>query len=312
MTLQRKKEVGMIVFVFLYSLLFFFAAAVYLKVQPQNHAIVLLLLTFIALLWVAILAVAIALAQQPGSMAFLIITTSFALMVAGFMTQVFIPAIMAALIMAVALGISRLILRREMMNRVFFHVRHVFTHGARSITLGLIVAIAALAWPYVTKELIAPDKIGIPEEQIARLLRPVEPLLRNIIPGFQSTLTIDQIIAQQIGQEAATKLSPADLDLLRQEFGSRLNLGRNTLTGVETSATLVTNTVNLQLRALAERSPWLLTFIILLIIILAAHAIVPFIVWPILGLISGIVALLRQVGMIYLARSQATIERLHY
>lgn len=269
----------MIVFVFIYSLLFFFAAAVYLKVQPQDNLLILVLLSFIALLWVAVVAVAIAFAQQPGSMALLIVGTSFALMVAGFMTRVFIPAIMAALIMAFALGISRLILRREMMNRVTFRVRHVFTHGARSITLGLIVALAALAWPYVTQELVAPDKIGIPEEQVARLLRPIEPFVHNLISGFQPSSSPNNQIA---------------------------------VTVAETSVTIVTNTINFQLRALAERSPWLLTLIILLIIILAAHAIVPFIVWPILALIGGIVALLRQVGMVYLARSQATIERLHY
>lgn len=301
----------MIVAVFFYSLIFFSAASVYLKTFTLDRPLITIILVLLAAVWAALLAVSLALASQPGTSSGLILSVAAALIIAGLLVRAYIPATVAALVVILSLTLARQWLRREIVNRIVFNVRHIFTHGTRVIIIGLIVALAALAWPYVTSEVVVVHNIGIPEEQVEALLRPMAPVIANFLPGYHPDAVIDEIIQNQIEQRfPGLEISPAQIIEARQDFAK--TFGRPLLTGRETVAHLVAGLINQQLRGLAQKSPWLLAVIVLAVVVLVFRALAPFVVWPVLFVISGLVTFYRRIGLVFLSRSQATIERLHY
>lgn len=74
---------------------------------------------------------------------------------------------------------------------------------------------------------------------------------------------------------------------------------------------LVTTTVNQYLQSLLATYRSVFLLIVLLAAISAWRAMVPFVAWAILLIIMALITLARQGSLMYLSRSQATIERLH-
>jgi hypothetical protein len=74
---------------------------------------------------------------------------------------------------------------------------------------------------------------------------------------------------------------------------------------------LVTLTINQTLQSLIVTYRGIFLLIVFLLAISAWRAVMPLIAWLTLPMIAALVRLAQQVNLVYLSRSQATIERLH-
>ena len=76
-------------------------------------------------------------------------------------------------------------------------------------------------------------------------------------------------------------------------------------------ATLAAQTINQYIQNLTTARPTLLVVVVVLAVFLTLRALVPVAAWVVLLAVSLIVRLARAANLLYLSRSQATIERLH-
>lgn len=262
MTPQRSKEVGIIVFMVLYSAAVFGLTSLFVYQARVTLIPVIILLSVLATVWAACMAIALAIVQQPGSSAWLIFGTAIIFIVAGLFT---LPGLVAALLLAIFLGLARRSIYREVNNRVLYRTSEVFSAGLRSLLFGAGIAALGLTWPLVegrlagTQLILSPEVVGV--------------IVQRIVPALPPHLTAFIDIAQL--------------------------------------TSLVTASINQILQSLIVSYHWVFLTIVLLIAISAWRAAVPIVVWIILPIISGLIYIARRANLIYLSRSQATIERLH-
>lgn len=86
------------------------------------------------------------------------------------------------------------------------------------------------------------------------------------------------------------------------------------LTGVVDAhqiTTLVVNIVNEQLQTVVTTYRSVFTLMVIAAVFFTWKEIVVVIAWPVIRIIAVIVALARRIGLVYISRSQATIEQLH-
>lgn len=312
MTLQRKKEVGLVVGTVVYSLLFFAAAALFFnhyEVSQAGNTVITTILVIAAFIWVAVNAITAAVISHPGSTAALIITQTAAIVIAGMLT---VPAMVGAALFAASFGYARRSLAKEVTNRITYRTKLVFWKGTQLLMIGLIVAGISMAWPQVDKT-VKEEGIQFKESQVETLIAPVQPVLEGILPGYKPDQTIDEIIELQFQQQLeqlppGTEIPPAQQATIRQQIAQSL---QQDLTGQESLPSVVTGIINNQLRNLTQSSPWILALIVIIVVFLTLRALIPLASWPAIGLISVLIRICQQTGLIMLSRSQATIERIH-
>ncbi|MEK7557450.1 MAG: hypothetical protein AAB538_05710 [Patescibacteria group bacterium] len=262
MTPQRAKEIGIVVSVLLISLLLFALVSLFIAQDRFGSTPVVAVTIVLAVLWVGAVAVALAVLQHPGSSSSLIAGIAAMLAVAGLLQ---LPAIVAALLLALFLTVGRRTMYHEINNRVLYRTHEVFSRGLRSILFGVGIAALGLAWPLVEEKLTGTNVL-LPTETVGAVVNRVVPALPPHLKAF-------------------------------------LDVGQ--LTG------FVTLAVNQMIQSLISSYRLAFLLIVLLIAISAYRAVLPLITWGILPVIAGLIYLARKANLIYLSRSQATIERLH-
>lgn len=198
MTPQRSKEVGIIVFVVLYSAALFGLTSLFVYQGRATMIPVMILLGVLLVVWAACMAIALAVVQQPGSSAWLIFGTAIILASAGLVQ---LPALAAALLLAVFLGLARRSMYREVNNRVLYRASEVFRVGLRSILFGTGIAALGLAWPLVEDRLIGTQLILSPEAVrivVQRIVPALPPHLTTLIDIAQLTSLVTASINQTL------------------------------------------------------------------------------------------------------------------
>lgn len=262
MTPQRSKEIGIIVFALLYSGVVFGLTSLFVVQDRFMMTPVLVFLGILALIWVALTAISLAVLQQPGSSAILMAGIAVILAGAGLFH---LQALIAAGVSLPFLALARRSFYREINNRVLFRVSEAFGPGLRFLLFAVGIAALGLAWPSFEGKLNGTQVILSPEH--------VSVLVNKIVPSL-----------------------PAQI---------RAFVDINQLT------ILVTNTINQTLQSLIVSYHWIFLLIVLFLAISAWRAIMPVAAWVILPVILGLIYLARRANLMYLSRSQATIERLH-
>lgn len=262
MTPQRAKEIGIIASVLLYSVLVFGLTSLFVWQNRLTALPVLIFLGVLALVWVALTAIALAVLQQPGSSAWVIMGIGGTLAGAGLLQ---IPALVAGGLLIILLFLARRSLYREINNRVLFRVSEAFRPGLRLILFALGLSAVGLTWPALADR-VTPASFLLSPATVGKITEKIVPAL----PGpFIGAVDVNQVTV------------------------------------------IVTSTVNKYIQSLLATYRGLFLLIVLLLAISAWRAILPFVVWAELALISGLIYLARQANLVYLTRSQATIERLH-
>lgn len=262
MTPQRTKEIGIIIFVLLYSALVFGLTSLFVYQNRFTMTSVVIFLGVLAIVWVALTALALATLQQPGSSA----TLMFGIIILLAGVRLFhLPAVIAAAVALPLLVLARRSFYREINNRVLFRVSEAFSPGLRFLLFAVGVAALGLAWP-----------------------------------AFEGKLNGTQLI-----------LSPQSVSIIVEKIVPALPRELRGFVDVGQLTSLVTATINQTLQSLLISYYWIFLLIVLLIALSAWRAIMPVAAWIILPMISAAVYLARRANLMYLSRSQATIERLH-
>lgn len=307
MDLRSKKEIGVIAAMCLVTLLEFFSFATFLPQAAAKPAFAVVLV-LLSIVWVSCAAVAFALVGSRSGLAVLLI---FPAAVTVIISRLLPVAIGGAILLSIFCLMAQRTLVREVRNRVYYQTSHVFGSGIRLLTLGLMVGLTGLVLP-ILNATPGSYQLRVTERQIEPLLKPFEAYIGQLLPGFRPDASIDELIDEQIRQQEAqlpegVELSEQQREVARQQLGRQL---QQKLTGQESVATIVANSLNQSVSKITSQNPLLASLILVALVFLTLRALVPFLIWPILGVTAGLIYILRQAGLIYVARTQAMIERL--
>lgn len=308
MTLQRKKEIGISIFLVLYSIIFFFGFTVMVEREVAFNSPGSIVVAIAGLFWVAFMSSGLAfITTRAGTNYLLALLPALVVLLAGFSVASIVGAIMVVLMLFAA----QKRLQMEIQTRVKANVTPIFYGATKLIAWAGLLALISLAFPQVSKD-FSDDQIAIPEKYIASAVKPIEPLVANFLPGYQPGSTVDGLVDAQLASQQAElppgAVFPPDAhSTLLREFSK--SIGQD-LTGRETMATIVTNVINNFLRNLTQQSNIVFSLLLIGISLLAVRAIIPFLVWPAMLLIMGIIKLSTQTGLIGIVKTQITVDRM--
>lgn len=310
MTLQRKKEIGIVVFVALYTFLFFLLIAVLLAGQRVQASALSVVAIVGGLLWTALMATALAfLGTRPAARYILALLPALTLVVLG---QITAAAFAGAFLLFVILLAAEWMIRVEVSGRVTFQVLRIFRSGASLLLMGFLISLIALSFPAVREDIKQGD-VGIPQAYVDTVVKPATPLIAQYVEGFTPESTVNDLINVQIAKQTAQlppgyTISPDErqrvLTSLSDQFGIPIQ-------GNETVPIIATEVINQYLQNIANGSGPFVIVILIVIAALALRALVGLLVWPALVLIAALVHFSDRIGLIVRVKTQAVVERIH-
>ncbi len=310
MTLQGKKELGVAVFTTLYTILFFLV----MRLLFTGGSIWSIGFNVAALvggvIWTAIMVAGISfVVNRVGVTVSLVILPALVLfIVSGFN----IGSVIGAALLAAVVFAAQHSIHHEMNNQVKFKIGAIFRSGTKLLLLALVIALITLAQP-VFRDTEKASSLLIKEQYIAAITKPISPLIGRYIPNYTNSTTIDQIIDAQLASQAE-KLPPGFVLPPNQREQARTELSRQfgtTLTGQETLPGIVTTFLNGYIHGVAGQSTLAVAIATIAITLIAFRILVPFLVWPVIGVIVIIIDAAKRIGLIALVKDQVTIERIH-
>lgn len=265
-------------------------------------------LVVISVGWVASMAIALATVRYKTSVAVLVVAPTVIIIA---LSKLSVIAIGGAALLGIFTLMAQRTFTREMHNRIRYRTTEIFGVGLRLLTLGFMIGLLGLSWSSFTGE-GSVYRFQVAEQQLAPLMKPLEPIVRNFLPTFRSDLTVDQFIQQEIEKQTnqlppGVTLPPGQLAQSRAELSQRFG---EQLSGQETLTTLVTHRINNSIGALAEENVLLVTLVLIIIAFLTLRALLPLLVWPLLGIVALLVLALRAIGLLHIQDTQVTVERL--
>lgn len=196
MTPQRSKEIGIIVVILLYSATVFGLTSLFILQNRFMMTPVLIFLGILALVWVALTGVALAVLQQPGSSATAMTGIAVVLASAGLFH---LPAVIAAVITLPFLALARRSFYRELNNRVLFRVGEAFGPGLRYLLFAVGIAALGLAWPTLEGKLNGTQLILSPQS-VSVIVEKIVPALPAQLRGFIDIGQLTSLVTATINQ----------------------------------------------------------------------------------------------------------------
>lgn len=224
-----------------------------------------------AALATATLAVTLAVVNQPVHASLTIGGVSLLLFIIG---GVNLSALIGTFLTALLISLSRKSFRRELLGRIMYRTADVFMPGTRLLATAMLVAAITLGWSAVRSNVTA-ETLRIAPKTVEPVVQPMLPFLANLIPapGLLASPVSESLTVNLLAEQVA--------GLLNQMIQSTLSYW-----------------------------PWIVTVIVILVAVVAIRSIVPLVAWPLVGVIALTVYMYRRIGLIFLTRTQGTIERL--
>ena len=303
MKIELQKEIGIVTFVSLFTVLAFLAVALLVREWSITMGI---LATLGLIIWVAMVATSFALARSKKYFAsVLIIIPLVVVVVAG---QLSIASMVGAILLALALLIAYRSIGEEINNRIKTKTIPVFKGGVKTILFGLLIAIIALYLPTIQNTFMD-GGITLPERYIEFLLKPLAPALGGIIPDLSAESSIDDLIESQLKSQGmnAENIPPEQMELIRKQIEDQIGVPIEE--GEQLSA-VIAKKINSYLESLTGLGSTLLIIITIAFALLTLKMAIPFLIPPILGIIALIIFLSRLAGLVRIEEAETTIERL--
>lgn len=302
-----QKEIGLVGGVLIVSALEFILFA-FLFSQATNDWLTAAVLVVISVIWIALMAIALAIVHYKINIATLVIVPTLIVIA---LSKLSVIAIGGGVLLSIFLLMAQRTFAREVKNRIQYRTVEIFSVGTRLLLLGCMIGLLGLSWTTLTGE-NGVYRVQVSEQQLAPLMKPLEPLLRKFIPNFRADITIDEFIQEELNKQAAqlppgASIPPEQLALSRAQLSEQFG---EQLSGQETVTAIVTRKLNNYIGALTQENVLLVTLVLIIIAFLTLRALVPLLVWPLLGIIALLVLALRAVGVLNLQEVQVTTERL--
>lgn len=261
----------------------FFAAALLLGsiLTDAPTTPLLILAAIVTLMWVALMAIALTLIQSSIVRYSIIVAAGLAVAAAGFAR---LGAIGGAILLVLVLTVAQRTFTRESTNRLLFRTRDVFTLGTRLVIIGVILAAAGLALPVIETSL-AKEGLKISRDQTAIALRPIEPLLEQLVSGVSATDDIESLSTTQAPSITVSQLGLVDI---------------------------VTDSINTTLTRLSQQYPLLIAGMLIILAFLTLRAFVPLIAWLVIVVIMTLLWTARRLHVLRIVSIQTTAQRLEF
>lgn len=307
MTNAAQKQIGIVVFTLLASAA---ALTTYVALLPAATTAwplaAMLLVCFVV--WLAVMLLTLAICRRAVSVILLTLVPGLvAIVISGFSPVVAGGALLLAIF---TLLCQRTIVRDEQ-NRVYYRTAHFFSGAARLLALGLFIMLTSLAWPVVSDS-VKTTRFEISDRQVAPFMRPIEPIIRDFFPGYSSDASIDELIDASLAEEKkklppGAVIDPVQEAQIRADLKTRL--GEN-VTGNEGLASVVAGRINRQINDLAAQNPIQASVLLAVLAFLTLRALLPFVVWPTLGVLALLVKLAVQGHLVTISTQTVEMERL--
>ena len=307
MTLQRQKELLIGVFVTLYSALFFLGFQLVVNRISSWSPFLVVVISIGALVWCALMACATSfVVNRSGSSVIVAALPALLLLFLGFLRLD--SLIGASVVFLVLMGVQRKI-SWELNTRVNVHVIPVYYSAVRYVVFALLISLITLSIPSLLTS-FDNNSIAVPADTFKLIIRPFESVIAGYLPGYTTDSTIDEIITRQLKSQYPD-LSAPEINLakpaVRQEFAKQFG---TQLSGRETLADISAGWINKRLRQMAGDNRQVAVVFVIGVTFVAVRIIVPIIIWPVLFLVSIILRLSEQIGLITILRTQVTVERM--
>jgi len=198
---QTQKEIALVIATLIISALVMWLAS---SIGASPRLVTISLLTAIGLLWVALLACALAFVKNIYAAFTLLLGIPLQLIVVG---RSSLSVVVAATLLLGIITVARWRIMDELNKRLRYHTVTVFYSGTRWLIFSFMIIVAGLALPFFVESLRAAT-IAIPETAVQYLLKPAEPELQVAAQGFAPTIItiITDLINQYV--ENITQASP--------------------------------------------------------------------------------------------------------
>jgi hypothetical protein len=258
----------------------------------------------LSLLWLLAMALALALVRHKAAVAALVTGPPLIALAMGRFTA---GALGGALLLLISLWLAQRSYWYEQQSRIAYRTSHLFGVGTKTLTIGLILALAGLALPAIEGK-IEREGLAIDERYVEFVVRPLTPLIEGLLPNYNSTASIDELIDSQIAAQGSSEiLNEAQRAQIRQQIAAQFG---QSIEGKETLGHLVTLRLNASLEKITRANAFTVSLVVIVLAFLTLRAAVPLIVWPLLGGIAFLVWGLRSVGLMRLQETNTTVQRL--
>lgn len=310
MTLQRKKEIGIIVVAALVTVLLLILFMLLLKGGVAEVASAWVWVVVLSLIWASLyLACTMFVTNRSGSSLLLAFIPALAIIAIG---QFSVYAIGGGVIMLVLVLLLQRQLNWEFTSRVRIKTIPVFKSSARQLLLAILITCTALSLPAIKQSLLQGGAV-VPSQLISQFLKPMDVIFQGFIPGYHSTSTIDDIIDSQVAQVAGQLPAGSGITVpTEQKMVARNELAQKfglSLSGKETIADIISNVSNKYITQAVNTNAGATLLIIGISVILSFLILIPILIWPVLWLLQLWVFIAVRIGLIMIAKTTVEADR---
>lgn len=306
MSTRRKKEIGIILAVIACTIALFLRLIS--VVGGEYFPLLIGVMAIAVIVWMALLSYALALLNSVGTSLSLVVITPLIVLSVGKLSM---EALAGALVMMIFLAVGQQHLTQAIRNHIQYHTVDIFYGGTRMIISSTIAALVGLSTATFVN-ILAADQL-LSERMVERLLRPADPILQGVIPGYSAQRSINELIEaqlqQQLGESApASPLIPQQKDAIVRNLERQL---ATSISGQETIASLTANFINRKVREVLVYNKLLFSLAVIVVLFVTLRAtLAPLLLWPTLGMIACLVYLSRKIGLALILVTSEKVELL--
>lgn len=304
---QHRTEAGLVVGVWLFSLVFALAAMPLLgSVWQSLFALIVLLILVVS--EVALLALTITLTTHPLARAATMLGPSLILL----LTQRFaLYAIIGSALLLVTILLSQWQFRDGTENRIRYRVRDVFWAGSKLVMLGWLLALISLSFPTISQR-VESGRLLVTSNRLERTISPSSSLLSQVFPGLSLDKTLNEMIQQQISKEIGAvppndSIVKAQQEVVLRQLSEQFALP---LIGQETILDIAAGVVNKQIQRVSAFNPGLTAIILLVLLFLLLRVFIGVLLWPVMLVLTAFVWIGKRLGLIMLVEQPVLAQRL--
>ena len=291
---SRYKEIAIVSFVALYTIIFFAFAASLMSGLQEFTISATSTLTIAGIVWVAIVAIASVLALDKGVVAFVIsVIPAVTLVLVG---RLSLPSAVGSAILFLLTFLAQRSIFQELQRYVRIRMNTVCAFGVRMLLFGMLVSFIAGSVPLI-QSTIGEGNLMIPEYYTKSIAKSsfVSSWAKNTIPGYEAGKTVDEMITGQEGNPA----------YIKQELRTRLQIE---VQGNETGSELIAKALNAYVARTARGQGVIVIVIVIAVALLAVRTIVPIISWPTLFLVTILFWIAKKTSLVSVAERTVPVE----
>lgn len=292
MTAIHKKELALVGFAAIYTIVFFGVAASFFRGQQEWSIQMGSVLGIAGILWAAIMALTSGLVgMTKGMLPLLTCIPAAALVIFGGFS---IGAWIGAAILLILTTTAQRTIAQEIEGHIKIRIMTVFSLGVRMLLFGVLLSFIVLAVPAVQRA-VTSGNVAIPEAYLVQVANVFSPILENTLPIYSKDKTVDEMFIEQHQNVAAA----------REELAGQLNIR---VAGTETGPVLIARATNEYIKRNAQGDGLIVTGIVVAVALIAVRTFVPIAAAVALPCIALLFWILKKAGVVKLIEREVPVE----